>query len=62
MRHWPENRGGMEDVPYIFRVIQVEEGSKMVPILVKTVSFVTKADMKVEVVPEDVTSIKFKSV
>ena len=34
----------------------------MVSSLVKTASVATKADMKVEVVSEDVTSIKFKFV
>ena len=62
--HQPANKGFMEDVPYIFAMIQLNEGPKMVSNLVEIDSSEVEVDMMVEAVFDDVTEeitlIKFK--
>lgn len=54
--HQPANRGFLEDVPYTFAMIQLDEGPKMVSNLVGIKPEDAEIDMRVEAVFDDVTA------
>ncbi|MBI2872803.1 MAG: Zn-ribbon domain-containing OB-fold protein [Chloroflexi bacterium] len=62
----PQNRAFVSEVPYVYAVIQLEEGVKMVSNIVGRPKEELKVDMPVEAVFEDVTPewtlVKFKPV